>query len=148
MGIKLLDKMPEIERQKEYLIKGFEDDLEPSKVVFKKFSHCDKTVINLLKIKANKLINYEKLKEFTKQNPENKTVSVLDFIEEKEQYIKIITDLNEKILSASVVSFDGEIIKDHKSFYNNICDVYAIKKMVEAAEEFNEEAGVAQAAKN
>jgi soluble cytochrome b562 len=145
MSIKLLDKMPAIEKEIEKLIKGFENDSEPSKVIFKKFSHADKAAINLLTYKITKLQDLDAYKKSIEAK-ENKTI--IHFVSDIDEFVKLNQELNYLIIKASVVSMDGIKIENHKNFYDNIQDIFVINELTKAAQDFNDEAGVAAAAKN
>lgn len=137
MGVKLLDKMPEIERQKEYLIKGFENDNEPSKLVCQKYSYRDKTTIDIELSKLAKLIN---------QN--EKDNNFIDSIQDLDAYNNCLQNVILKRIKSSVVSFDGEKIIDFEKFYNSIPNEFVIKQILESIADINSEESVAQAAKN
>jgi hypothetical protein len=137
MGVKLLDKMPEIERQKEYFIKGFESDTEPSKFVCQKYSYRDKTSIDIELTKLAKLINQKKTDgEF------------IDAIEDLDAYNNCLQNVILKRIKSSVISFDGEKIIDFEKFYDSIPNEFVIKQILESIADINAEESVAQAAKN
>ncbi|GEM_PF-6060816 len=137
MGVKLLDKMPEIERQKEYFIKGFENDTEPSKIVCQKYSYRDKMSIDIELTKLAKLIN---------QN--EKDNNFIDSIQDLDAYNNCLQNIILKRIKASVVSFDGEKIVDFEKFYNSIPSEFVIKQILESIADINAEESVAAAAKN
>ena len=137
MGVKLLDKMPEIERQKEYFIKGFENDSEPSKIVCQKYSYRDKTSIDIELTKLAKLINQKKTES-----------EFIDAIEDLDAYNNCLQNVILKRIKSSVISFDGEKIIDFEKFYDSIPNEFVIKQILESIADINAEESVAQAAKN